>query len=216
MANEANGSERPRGRRGFFQHGLLQILTPLSDLLQERLPGIMPNEYLRPPGALPEKEFLQRCYRCGKCIEVCPAFAIRRLSSGDDAINGTPYIDPDIAACSICENLECMRHCPSGALQLVESKFHIRMGLARVRTSTCLRTRSRLRENEYKDDEDLRAAGRDCMICVHRCPLGEDAILLDEDGRIVIRQPDPTGCVGCGICQNLCPATPKAIVVEPR
>jgi MauM/NapG family ferredoxin protein len=199
MANDADGPERPRGRRGFFQHGLLQILTPLADLLQERLPGLMPGEWLRPPGALPEPEFLQRCYRCGKCAEICPAFAIRKVTSEDEKVDGTPYIDPDLAACSLCEGLECMRQCPSGALQLVESKFHIRIGVARVRSSRCLRT-----------------AGHDCEICVQRCPLGQDAIRLDEHGRVVVRQPDPVGCVGCGVCQHLCPANPKAIVVEPR
>lgn len=197
MANEAGGSDRPHGRRGFFQQGLLQILTPLTDLLQERLPALIPNEHLRPPGALPDKEFLQRCYRCGRCIEVCPAHAIRKLSTSDEKVNGTPYIDPDLAACSLCENLECMRACPSGALQLVESRFQIRIGLARLRLDRC-----------------LRASGQDCTICVYRCPLQQDAILLDENGRIVIREPGLVGCVGCGVCQHLCPTNPKAIIVE--
>ncbi len=38
--------------------------------------------FLRPPGALPEKEFLQRCIRCAKCAQVCPTTAIRMKGFG--------------------------------------------------------------------------------------------------------------------------------------
>ena len=27
---------------------------------------------LRPPGALPEKDFLAACTRCGQCVQACP------------------------------------------------------------------------------------------------------------------------------------------------
>src|SRR5688500_6924065 len=30
------------------------------------------NQWLRPPGALPEAQFLETCSRCAKCAEVCP------------------------------------------------------------------------------------------------------------------------------------------------
>jgi len=32
---------------------------------------------LRPPGALPEDEFLARCIRCGECMKVCPTNALQ-------------------------------------------------------------------------------------------------------------------------------------------
>ncbi len=195
MGNESTGSNRPRDRRQFFQHGLLRILTPLADMLQERLPALMPREHLRPPGALPEAVFLEKCYRCGNCVEICPASAIRRLSSDDPQQHNTPYIDPDLGACIVCENLDCMRVCPSGALVMVESRLDIRMGIARPRHEACLRSR-----------------GEDCTLCIERCPIGRAAIGLDEAGRVDVRS---AGCVGCGVCQHLCPATPKAITIDP-
>jgi MauM/NapG family ferredoxin protein len=195
MADDPLKPDLPRGRRDFFWRGLGKMLDPLAEYLEQRLPGIMPREHLRPPGAITEKQLRETCYRCGNCVEVCPANAIRRLASdkGDD--NGTPYIDPDISACRICENLECMRVCPSGALRLVESKFDIRMGLAVARHDLCLRTR-----------------GDQCTLCIDQCPLGAHAIRLSADGRVEILDP---GCVGCGVCQFVCPTTPKAIRIDP-
>lgn len=188
-------SDYPRDRREFFRHGLRRLVAPLADFLEQRLPQIMPREHLRPPGALPEKPFTETCYRCGNCVEICPASAIRKLTSDDPAQSGTPYIDPEIAACIICEGLECMRVCPSGALRMVESRLDIRMGLARVHHGLCLRNH-----------------GQDCTVCVDRCPLGRTAIRLDEIGRVEVVDP---GCVGCGVCQNACPTSPGSIVVEP-
>jgi len=55
-----------------------------------------------------------------------------------------------------------------------------------------------------------------CDLCVAYCPLGEEAIVLKEvgDGKYLPEVKD--GCVGCGVCQMLCPTDPKAIVVEPH
>lgn len=195
MKNDGQESGRPRDRRQFFQHGLLRVLTPLADYIQDRVPALMPRPFLRPPGALAEKQFLERCYRCGNCVEICPANAIRRLVSEDASLNETPYVDPDLAACVVCENMECTRVCPSGALQRVVERCEIQMGLARLRAEVCLRT-----------------AGQSCDVCVQRCPIGQTAIRIDGTGRVEI---DAAGCVGCGLCQNLCPSNPRAITVEP-
>jgi ferredoxin-type protein NapG len=54
-----------------------------------------------------------------------------------------------------------------------------------------------------------------CDLCVIYCPLGEDAIVLDklDGGKFLPKVLD--GCVGCGVCQMVCPTTPAAIIVEP-
>ncbi len=54
-----------------------------------------------------------------------------------------------------------------------------------------------------------------CDLCVVYCPLGSDAIELDkiEDGKFLPKVKD--GCVGCGVCQMVCPTNPVAIVVKP-
>lgn len=195
MSDEMN--DVPRDRRAMFRLGLKRLVGPVAEFLEERLRIPLPIErtLLRPPGALPEREFLATCYRCGNCVEVCPAKAIRPLSTDDVEQRGTPYIDPDLAACVVCDELSCMRSCPSGALKLVEQPAAIRMGLARVRHELCVRSN-----------------GEDCRICVQKCPLGEQAIAIGPAGGVEVRA---GGCVGCGVCQFYCPTQPRAVTVAP-
>ncbi len=185
-------------RRQFFRHGLQSILNPLADLLEAHgtMSVTLPESLLRPPGALPETDFLNTCRRSGDCVRACPAAAIRLLPSTDPQLGGTPVVDPNLAACVICDELACMRVCPSGALQLVDSPADIRMGLAHVRVEACLRTQ-----------------GEDCAECVERCPLGSTAIRIGWSGSIEVQS---AGCVGCGVCQLYCPTRPRAIVVQPH
>ena len=172
-------------------------MEPLAEYLADRLDVELPVErtVLRPPGALPEKEFLDRCYRCGNCVDVCPAHAIKSTATDEVETSGTPYIDPDLAACVVCDELACVRACPSGALESIVSPAEIDMGLARVQPDLCLREQ-----------------GEDCTSCVDKCPLGSDAIAVGDGGLI---EASPDGCVGCGVCQFFCPTTPKAITIEP-
>jgi ferredoxin-type protein NapG len=59
----------------------------------------------------------------------------------------------------------------------------------------------------------------ECDLCVRECPI-KGAITIEKvfapDGRQrkspVVHEP----CVGCGVCEMICPVEPAAIVVEPR
>jgi len=188
----------PHDRRRFFAAGLARVLAPLAAYLEQRLPLKLPalTGYLRPPGALPEQRFLDTCYRCGSCADACPVQAIKLMRIEDEDLAGTPQIDPDERACVLCDDLSCMKACPSGALRFVE-KLDIRIGLARVNQKLCLRPK-----------------GEDCTACVERCPLGQTAIVLDSAGRVRVIDPAPTGrgCTGCGLCQQFCPVLPVAAV----
>ena len=191
---------RETGRRGFFKEALNQIMQPVAELLDDRVnedvPVEVPNRnLLRPPGALPEAEFLETCHRCGNCVKNCPANAIFPLeaSAQPDLVN-TPYIDPDDQPCVICDSLACMYVCPSGALQPVYAE-DIKIGLAVFNSETCLRTK------------DVA-----CTYCVDTCPIGTDAIHLTAEGVVEVIEP---GCTGCGVCQYACPTAPKSIVIEP-
>ncbi len=55
-----------------------------------------------------------------------------------------------------------------------------------------------------------------CDLCVVYCPLGNEAIELKETGNGKYLPEVKEGCVGCGVCQMLCPTQPKAIVIEPE
>ncbi len=181
-----------------FRLGLKKIMDPLAEYLSERLAVSLPviRDVLRPPGSLPEREFLTTCYRCGNCAEVCPAKAIRVRPAENPEQAGTPYIDPDLAACVVCEEQACMKACPSGALKLPDPTESFCMGTAKLRPAFCLREK-----------------GEDCTLCIAKCPLGPKAITLDIQRRVKI---ETEGCVGCGTCQFYCPAMPKAILVVPE
>ncbi len=187
------------GRRDFFKEALNQIMKPVAEFIDDRIIDPFPIDeptsiIFRPPGALPESDFLDKCLRCGNCVKNCPANAIQPLQSRDTILRNTPYIDPDEQPCVICDSLACMHVCPSGALQPVFAE-DIRIGLAVFDVESCLRSKS-----------------VECSYCVDTCPIGEDAIKFSQEGIVEVLD---SGCTGCGVCQYACPTDPKSIVIMP-
>jgi ferredoxin-type protein NapG len=196
-----SNSDKPVDRRRFFRLGLSELLRPLAKAARplERIatelgkwdqPGGTHEVWLRPPGSLAEAEFRQTCQHTGNCVNVCPAKAIK-LDRG--VAGGVPYINADASACAVCSGLKCMSVCPSGAI-VATSLTEIDMGTAVWNQATCLRNN-----------------GEQCTICVDKCPLGTAAIDL-KNGRVAV---NPLGCIGCGVCQQECPTSPKSIKVIP-
>ncbi|MCP4039433.1 MAG: 4Fe-4S dicluster domain-containing protein [bacterium] len=72
---------------------------------------------------------------------------------------------------------------------------------------------------EYRYDRKI------CDLCVIECPIGETAIRLEvlTDTGIESGTPSPgamtpvvgDGCVGCGVCEMVCPEEPTCIVIDP-
>lgn len=210
-------------RRGFFSRCIRDLLTPVASLIERKVEPVTsafgtdfagdssniysdathydhydqystPDVILRPPGALPEDDFVKACSKCGLCVQACPVKCIV-IDSEARVGDGFPYIVPTLAPCVVCEDLACMKACPSGALKLVE-KTQIRMGLAVVDHGACLRSH-----------------GEDCRLCVEACPLGAAAITVSEiSGRVLVKT---NGCVGCGGCEHACPTDPSAVTVAP-
>lgn len=159
---------------------------------------------IRPPGSVPEQEFLEMCIRCGECFKVCPNNVLQ-VQGFEQGLEGlwTPVAKPDWAGCESSCNA-CGQVCPTGAIRALplEEKRHARMGLAVVNEATCL---------------PLAGQG-DCDLCVVECQAaGYDAIEYQQVGTQVDEngQPIPdTGflaplviaekCVGCGLCQTRC------------
>jgi len=158
------------------------------------VPGAPSGHWLRPPGAISERDFGQECTREGQCVHACPAKCIK-IDATRVKGNGVPFIEADTAACVVCTGLYCMDVCPSGAL-VPTAITDIDMGTAVWREEHCVRER-----------------GENCTLCIDHCPLGEVAIRLDARGEVAV---NPLGCIGCGVCQRDCPTTPKSIFVIPK
>lgn len=182
-------------RRSFL--GSLAALTATACL-----PGVTQasviRRYLRPPGALPEPEFLARCIRCGQCGEICPNIAIDYFGPGAGlATLGTPYLVARRQACILC--MKCGEACPTGALRPIAHNAadilaDVKMGHASLDESLCL---------SYQ--------GKTCGVCYRACPLPGIAMTIGMLEKPTVKD----ACVGCGICERACIQMPQAIVVFP-
>lgn len=155
---------------------------------------------LRPPGALPERDFLAACIRCFQCASVCPNQCIRftGLGAGLRAAD-TPHIRAREQACILC--MRCTQACPTDALEPIADDpdailKSVKMGVAEVNESLCY---------SY--------AGRTCGVCYYACPFQDVAIRLQKNAQPVVIK---DSCVGCGNCERACIHLPQAIRVRPR
>ncbi len=180
-------------RRAFLQ-GMGAAAAGLAFLPLTRLePQPAP---LRPPGALPEAQFLDTCIACQECVRICPTHGLQAafLQAGVSRI-GTPVLVPRAGACSInvsCNHL-CQQVCPVQAILPVKPR-QFQIGLAQVDHSLCLAW-----------DQGLK-----CLVCVEACQY-HAAIPLQ--GKVTV---DANNCVGCGACESGCPVLGSAIHVKPR
>jgi MauM/NapG family ferredoxin protein len=179
-------------RRALFRNSVGKWLEHLVEQTERR---VAPERYIRPPGALPEVAFLAACTRCGECITACPPFAIRKAPPEAGLQAGTPFIDPMIQACTVCETIPCARACPTDALTLPPD------GWAGYRLAAL----------ELIPERCVTFQGTRCRACIDACPVGEAALTIDEDGHPVIRA---EGCVGCGACVRACITSPSSFILH--
>jgi ferredoxin len=157
---------------------------------------------VRPPGALEEGRFLDRCVRCGECIRVCSTsgkgLQHAALESGWEGL-GAPLLSTPEGYCEYNCNL-CGHVCPTAAIPALTmtEKHGMKMGTAHFDKTRCIPW--------YYGDN--------CMVCEEHCPVPEKAIRFKKeivdtiDGRrneVLLPYVDEMTCVGCGICVKVCP-----------
>ncbi|WP_019849762.1 4Fe-4S binding protein [Desulfitobacterium sp. PCE1] len=177
-------------RRSVLQGAGMIALAGLAYKPSQALAAAAPRVF-RPPGAVRDEEFLAKCLRCGKCIEVCPDKTL--LSAHlDQGLNlGTPYFIPRRVPCSLC--MECPDVCPSGALVPLGMR-EVKIGIAEIDKNRCY---------AYQDDV--------CRSCYNSCPLIDEAIKMEGFQYPVV---DPEICTGCGICEYVCVMEYPAIQIK--
>jgi ferredoxin-type protein NapG len=81
------------------------------------------QDFLRPPGAINEMEFMYGCIKCGLCVQICPVQAIKLADIHEGLSYGTPYIDVREQACDFsCDALQCVETCPTAVLNFIPFK----------------------------------------------------------------------------------------------
>ncbi|MBN1424679.1 4Fe-4S binding protein [Candidatus Fermentibacteria bacterium] len=170
---------------------------------------------VRPPGAVPEDEFLARCARCGLCARSCPTGVIQ-LATSEAGVEGiwTPVMRFDAGYCEVSCVL-CGHVCPTGAIQALtparklgreaDEQTPVKIGTAFYDRGRCLPW----------------AMDRPCVVCEEVCPVSpkaiwtQDATVQTRDGEaITLKRPqvDPARCIGCGICQYHCPVEDRPAI----
>src|SRR5574343_829839 len=167
----------------------------------------LPALALRPPGALPEAEFLGACIRCGLCVRDCPYDTLRLATPEAPVAPGTPYFTARQVPCEMCDDIPCIKACPTGALNHGLTDINqAKMGVAvLIDHETC-----------------LNFLGLRCDVCYRVCPVIDKAITLDmvpntRTGRHAMFLPTVHSehCTGCGKCEKSCVLEEAAIRVLP-
>jgi ferredoxin-type protein NapG len=170
------------GRRDFLKDSVLSVAeaahqyAKAADAAPSATPPPTRIDWLRPPGAVAEALFLERCTKCSDCIKACPPGAIVA-----HAKDGTPVLFADQSPCLLCEDFPCIAACATEALVPVDGVLGVQMGIAAISHQLC-------------------TAGQGCQACVSKCPT--NALAMDfESLRLLIA---PEACVGCGMCEMVC------------
>lgn len=169
-----------------------------------RVEGSLKKHYypylIRPPGAINEKAFLERCIRCGLCMKICPQNALHpSIYEGGIETLWTPVLVARIGYCDPSCTL-CSQICPTGALAPItpDEKKEIKLGTAFVDRSRCLPW----------------AMDKFCIVCEEYCPVSPKAIkaveikrIISGNKEIILKGPKvvPELCIGCGACEHVCP-----------
>ncbi len=157
-------------------------------------------QLIRPPGALPETDFLQTCIRCGECMKSCLTNTLQPCL-WESGLRGlwTPKMDLRFAPCEQNCNV-CGKVCPTQATRSLslEEKTNAKVGTAVLRKEMCL----------------VWAQDKLCLICDEICPYNAIVFRTVEGYRrpFVIA----SRCNGCGFCEQKCPIQgDSAIIVVP-
>jgi polyferredoxin len=132
---------------------------------------------VRPPGSLPERQFLSRCIKCGQCMRICPTNVIHPagLTAGLEGL-WTPVLNFRIGTSGCQHNcIACGNLCPTAAIRPISLEERqglgqyagqgpIKIGTAFIDRGRCLPW----------------AMDRPCIVCQENCPVSPKAIFTRQ------------------------------------
>ena len=156
---------------------------------------------ITPPGSISAKNMAQHCTGCQLCVSECPNDVLR---PGTDLMTlMQPVMSYEKGYCRP-ECTRCSEVCPAGAIKPIskEAKSSTQIGHAVWIKKNCI---------PLKD-------GVECGNCARHCPTGAIEMVPsdpDDEESAFVPAVNEEMCIGCGACENLCPARPfPAIYVE--
>lgn len=149
-----------------------------------------------PAGSASLANFLSKCVGCQLCVSACPNDVLRPSLLRPAMSYEHGYCRPECTRCS--------EVCPAGAIVKIDKaeKSSIQIGHAVWKKKNCV---------IYTD-------GVECGNCARHCPSGAITMVpsvKDDPDSPKVPVVNRERCIGCGACENLCPARPfSAIYVE--
>ncbi len=156
---------------------------------------------LVPAGSLSIRNFKNHCVACQLCVSECPNGVLRPSSSLENFM--IPEMGFERGYCRP-ECTRCSEICPAGAIRPItrEEKSSIQVGHAVINLDNCV----------------VNTDGKSCGNCARHCPAGAIRMVRsnpDNPQSLMIPTVNEERCIGCGACENLCPARPfTAIHIE--
>jgi ferredoxin-type protein NapG len=202
----------PSAARRKFLNGIAAAagtgcLLNMAAFMVSRPASANPAQSLRPPGALDEAAFLSACVRCGLCVRDCPYDTLKLAPVGGAVAAGTPMFTARDVPCEMCDDIPCVKACPTAALKHELTDIgEARMGLAVLSDhETC-----------------LNFLGLRCDVCYRVCPVIDKAITLEklhnprsDRHAMLLPTVHSDHCTGCGKCEKSCVLPIAAIKVIP-
>ena len=154
-----------------------------------------------PPGAQSLRNMASHCTACQLCVSICPNGVLRPSTKMETLMQ--PEVSYERGYCRP-ECTKCSEVCPAGAIRRISKadKSAIQIGHAVWVRENCV----------------VLTNGVECGNCARHCPAGAIQMTQfdsDRDDSPRIPVVNTERCIGCGACENLCPARPfSAIHVE--
>lgn len=154
-----------------------------------------------PPGALSARDFARHCTACQLCVSVCPNEVLRPSTDLMELMQ--PEMSYERGYCRP-ECTKCGEVCPAGAIHPITAadKSATQIGHAVWIKKNCIPLTD----------------GVECGNCARHCPAGAIQMVPSDpqqEDSPKIPVVNTERCIGCGACENLCPARPfSAIYVE--